>query len=239
MGFACKKDGYAFFGAILLNMLLGTLYCWSCYLVPLEQALGVGRGVLSSVFSLATICFTAAVAKIGPSCYSRLNPAVIGTGAALLGGAGMIVASQAIAYVSVVPLFVVGRCPLTPPDPYLKMKGAWYPGGFNPCTYQVNNRFQSFAFQMQLARYVVGYALLFGVASGVGYGLSVQISAMAPFGGRVVALTPGGVHSIRYMDMDRTGCHQLNRVLAARVVCSLPGGVRLTLHGPGPYWLSN
>jgi len=34
----------AFVGAILLNMLLGTLYCWSCYLVPLEQALGVGRG---------------------------------------------------------------------------------------------------------------------------------------------------------------------------------------------------
>ena len=28
----------------------------------------------------------------------------------------------------------------------------------------------------------VGYALLFGGASGVGYGLSVQISAMAPFG---------------------------------------------------------
>jgi hypothetical protein len=27
------------------------------------------------------------------------------------------------------------RCTLTPPDPQLK--GAWYPGGFNPCTYQV------------------------------------------------------------------------------------------------------
>lgn len=132
-GFTSKKDGYAFFGAILLNMLLGTLYCWSCYLVPLEQALGVGRGLLSAVFSLATICFTAAVAKIGPACYSRLNPAVIGTGAALLGGSGMLVASQALAYVSVAPLFI-------------------------------------------------GYALLFGVASGVGYGLSVQISAMAPFG---------------------------------------------------------
>ena len=30
---------------------------------------------------------------------------------------------------------VVGRCKLTPPDPQLK--GAWYPGGFNPCTDQV------------------------------------------------------------------------------------------------------
>jgi hypothetical protein len=26
--------------------------------------------------------------------------------------------------------FMVGRCALTPPDPQLK--GAWYPGGFNP-----------------------------------------------------------------------------------------------------------
>ena len=130
---ATRKDGYAFAGAIMLNMFLGSLYCWSCYLVPLEQALGVGRGVLSTVFSLATLCFTAAVAKVGPGCYSRLSPAVIGAGAAILGGAGMLVASQALSYVSVVPLFV-------------------------------------------------GYALMFGVASGVGYGLSVQISAMAPFG---------------------------------------------------------
>jgi hypothetical protein len=38
-----------------------------------------------------------------------------------------------------------GRCTLTPPDPQLK--GARYPGGFNPCTYQVKNRFQNFAFQ--------------------------------------------------------------------------------------------
>ena len=30
---------------------------------------------------------------------------------------------------------VVGRCTLTFPDPQLK--GAWYPGGFNPCTYRI------------------------------------------------------------------------------------------------------
>jgi hypothetical protein len=34
---------------------------------------------------------------------------------------------------------------LTPPDPQLK--GAWYPGGFNPRTYQVRNRFQNLGFQ--------------------------------------------------------------------------------------------
>jgi hypothetical protein len=38
----------------------------------------------------------------------------------------------------------VGRCTLTPPDP--ELKGAWYPGGFNPCTYQVKNRFQILPF---------------------------------------------------------------------------------------------
>jgi hypothetical protein len=35
----------------------------------------------------------------------------------------------------------VGRCTLTPRDPYLK--GAWYPGGFNSCADQVKSRFQT------------------------------------------------------------------------------------------------
>jgi hypothetical protein len=37
---------------------------------------------------------------------------------------------------------------LNPVDPQLK--GAWHPGGFNPCTYQVKTRFQSFPFKYQL-----------------------------------------------------------------------------------------
>jgi hypothetical protein len=41
---------------------------------------------------------------------------------------------------------------LTPPDPWLK--GAWYPGGFNPCTYQVKKPVSRFAFQVNnLRRY--------------------------------------------------------------------------------------
>jgi hypothetical protein len=35
-------------------------------------------------------------------------------------------------------------CTLNPPDPQLK--GAWYPGGFNPRTHQVKTRFQSLPF---------------------------------------------------------------------------------------------
>jgi hypothetical protein len=47
----------------------------------------------------------------------------------------------------------VGRCTLTPPDPQLK--GAWYPGDFNPCSYQAKNPgSQNSPFKMQpLHRY--------------------------------------------------------------------------------------
>jgi hypothetical protein len=47
------------------------------------------------------------------------------------------------------------RCTLTPPDPQLK--GAWYPGGFNPCAYQADNRFQNVPFKCNLRRYTVVY----------------------------------------------------------------------------------
>ena len=59
--------------------------------------------------------------------------AVIGTGAAVCAGAGLLIASQSIAYVSAAPLFL-------------------------------------------------GYGVVFGAASGVGYGLSVQMASRAPFG---------------------------------------------------------
>ena len=78
------------------------------------------------------MCFTVAVAKIGPGLYSRLNPRR-GAGAAVVAGAGLLLASSG--------------APLRQRRPSL-----------------------------------FGYALLFGVAAGVGYGLSVQISAIAPFG---------------------------------------------------------
>jgi hypothetical protein len=46
---------------------------------------------------------------------------------------------------------MVGRCTLIPPDPQLK--GAWYPGGFNPRTYRVKNRFQNVPFKRNLHHY--------------------------------------------------------------------------------------
>jgi hypothetical protein len=47
-----------------------------------------------------------------------------------------------------------GRCTLTPPDPQLK--GAWYPGGFNPCAYRVKTRFQNVPVKCNLRRYTPG-----------------------------------------------------------------------------------
>ena len=80
--FETEKERLAFFGAIALNVLLGSVYCWSCFLVPLEQALGVKRGVLSWVFSVTTVAFTVAVAKLGPALCSRLPPRRVAAAAA-------------------------------------------------------------------------------------------------------------------------------------------------------------
>jgi hypothetical protein len=44
-----------------------------------------------------------------------------------------------------------GQRTLTPPDPQLK--GAWYPGGFKPCTCQVKKRFQNVPFKCSARRY--------------------------------------------------------------------------------------
>jgi hypothetical protein len=51
---------------------------------------------------------------------------------------------------------------LTPPDPQLK--GAWCPGGFNPCVYHVENRFQNVPFKCSLYRYDLGAQALIGGA---------------------------------------------------------------------------
>jgi hypothetical protein len=55
----------------------------------------------------------------------------------------------------------VGRCALTPPDPQLK--GARYPGGFNPCTYQAKKPVSKFCLSQvhnNLHRYNGGGAVL-------------------------------------------------------------------------------
>lgn len=121
--------GYA--GALLLNVALGTLFCWSFYLVPLEAHLGVGRAMLSSVFSLSTIATVAAMSFAGPVLYAKWAPTRLAVASSLIAACGLWIAALAVPLRAVWPLFL-------------------------------------------------GYGLMFGFASGLGYGLSVQMSSYAP-----------------------------------------------------------
>jgi hypothetical protein len=58
---------------------------------------------------------------------------------------------------------------LTPPDP--RLKGASYPGGFNPRTYQAKTRFQNVLSKMQLA------PLQFGIDPDNAFGGAVQVES--------------------------------------------------------------
>lgn len=121
--------GYA--GALALNLGLGTLFCWSIYLVPLEQGLGVGRATLSSVFSLSTIATVSAMSVAGPWVYATYGASRVAAFAAAFAACGLWTASFAMQFRAVWPLYV-------------------------------------------------GYGLMFGFASGLGYGLSVQVAPYAP-----------------------------------------------------------
>ena len=121
--------GYA--GALALNLGLGTLFCWSIYLVPLEQGLGVGRAMLSSVFSLSTIATVSAMSVAGPWVYATYGISRVAAFAGAFAACGLWTASFAMQLRAVWPLYV-------------------------------------------------GYGLMFGFASGLGYGLSVQVAPYAP-----------------------------------------------------------
>jgi hypothetical protein len=88
---------------------------------------------------------------------AKIRRLPLGVGGAAGGRRGAFPASAGRAVSQELPrrgaedLHAVGRCTLTPPDPYLK--GAWYPGGLNPCTYQVKTRFQDLPFKCNLHRY--------------------------------------------------------------------------------------
>ena len=126
---ARRWAGYA--GALGLNLGLGTLFCWSIYLVPLEQGLGVGRAVLSSVFSLCTVATVSAMSFAGPWVYATYSASRVAAFAAAFAGCGLWTAALAVPLRAVWPLFL-------------------------------------------------GYGVMFGFASGLGYGLSVQMSPYAP-----------------------------------------------------------
>jgi MFS family permease len=81
--------------AVLLMTVLGSLYSWSVFIVPLETALHVPRAEVSLVFSLATLTFTAGM-LVTPLFYPRVSPAGLALGIAALTGLGHLLAASLV-----------------------------------------------------------------------------------------------------------------------------------------------
>lgn len=68
-------------GAVLLNLMTGSLYAWSLFLEPVQTALGQGRTAVSSIFAVATVAFAVSMicapALVRPG--TALRPALIAT----------------------------------------------------------------------------------------------------------------------------------------------------------------
>jgi hypothetical protein len=81
--------------AVVLMTVLGSLYSWSVFILPLEQALMASRAQVSLIFSLATLTFTAGMLT-APLLYARWTPAGLALGVALLTGLGHLLAASMI-----------------------------------------------------------------------------------------------------------------------------------------------
>ncbi len=76
-------------------IVLGSLYSWSVFILPLERTLKISRAEVSFIFSLATLTFTAGM-LITPLLYSRLAPAWLAVCTALLAGLGHVLAASLV-----------------------------------------------------------------------------------------------------------------------------------------------
>lgn len=74
-------------GAVLLNLMTGSLYAWSLFIEPAQNALAVGRTAVSSIFAVATVAFAftmvCAPHLVRPG--SAFKPAVLSTALAVAG----------------------------------------------------------------------------------------------------------------------------------------------------------
>ena len=86
------KRLFALPAAVLINGVFGSLYAWSVFVADLEQDLGSLRTGVSAVFSVSIVCFTLGNITV-PFLFGRVQPAVLTLFAAILGAAGLAVAS--------------------------------------------------------------------------------------------------------------------------------------------------
>ena len=91
-----KRGGAsAIAAAVLLMTVLGSLYSWSVFILPLERALEATRAEVSLVFSIATLTFTAGM-LVTPLLYPRLSPARLALAIAALTGLGHLLAASMV-----------------------------------------------------------------------------------------------------------------------------------------------
>lgn len=87
------RPGYGIAAALLFNPLLGSLYCWSLFVTPLEAQLDLPRADISAIFSIAIVCFTAGTLA-GPRVYPVASPPVLLLVVAAAAAAGLALAAS-------------------------------------------------------------------------------------------------------------------------------------------------
>lgn len=129
---SARRDGRgAVAASFVLMFMLGSLYAWSVFLDPLERELGASRSAISTVYSLATACFTFAM-FLGLAPFRRWPPRRTAVATCILAAA------------------------------------AWALGAAADHMWQL----------------ALGFGALFGMANGIGYGLSLQLVQSAPIARR-------------------------------------------------------
>jgi len=88
------RGATALAAVIVLNLPLGTVYAFSVFIRPFETELGLSRALLSFVFGLALVCFTAGM-NIAPLLYRAARPWLLVAGAASVTALGMALAAMA------------------------------------------------------------------------------------------------------------------------------------------------
>lgn len=78
---------------MLLSGSLGTIHAWSLFVIPLEADLSVGRGAMSTVYSVALASLTVVV-LVGHPLFRHLPGAVITTISALGAAGGLLLAAE-------------------------------------------------------------------------------------------------------------------------------------------------
>ena len=90
-------------GALLYNPAIGSLYAWSVFVRPLEQATGAARADIWTVFALANVC-SAGASLLAPALYRHVPPAALLAAAALTSAGGLWLAGAAAS----LPLLNIG-----------------------------------------------------------------------------------------------------------------------------------